>query len=119
MSYLTYKVLHLVGAFFLFSALAGLVVAAKHNDAQYRKIGSIVHGISLLVILVSGFGALAKLGANGVPTWVWIKLVIWLALGGIVVLIKRWEAGRMILWLIIPLIGAIAAYLGIFHPPVG
>ena len=119
MDYLTYKVLHLVGAFFLFSSLAGLIIAAKHSDAQARKLGSIMHGLSLVVLLVSGFGLMAKLGIHGIPSWVWIKLVVWLVLGGIVVLIKRWADGRTILWWIIPLIGAIAAYLGVFHPPVG
>ena len=119
MSYLTYKVLHLVSAFFLLTALGGMTVAARHSDAQIRKLGSIVHGISLLALLVSGFGLMAKLGVQGIPGWVWIKLGVWIALGGIVVLIKRWADGRVVLWLVIPLIAAIAAYLGVFHPPVG
>ena len=117
MEYLTYKALHLVGAFFLLTALGGMTIAARHNDAQIRKLGSIVHGISLLVLLVSGFGLLAKLGIHGIPSWAWIKLGVWLLLGGIVVLIKRWAQGRLILWMIIPLLASIAAYLGVFHPP--
>ena len=117
MSYLTYKVIHLAGAFFLFTALAGLVMAARHSDTQIRKLGSIIHGLSLIVLLVSGFGLIAKHPQlQGMPLWVWIKLGIWLILGGIVVLIKRWTDGRVTLWLIIPLLGAIAAYLGVFHP---
>ena len=122
MDYLTYKFIHLVGAFFLFTALAGLVVAAKHGDAQFRKLGSIVHGLSLVALLVSGFGLMARLSIEGIPGWIWAKLVIWLAFGAVVVLIKRWADGRLVLWLVIPLLGAVAAYLGVHHglyqPPV-
>jgi hypothetical protein len=41
----------------------------------------ITHGLGLLLVLVAGFGMLAKLGIHGVPTWAALKLIIWVALG--------------------------------------
>lgn len=121
MDYQTYRLLHILAAFFLFSALGGLVVAAVHNDARFRKIGSITHGISMILLLVSGFGLMARLGIDhsAIPAWAWLKLGIWVALGACMVAIKRMQNGRWILWLALPLLGGVAAYLGLFHPPVG
>lgn len=121
MDYLSYKFLHLAGVLFLFTALGGMAIGARHQDAQVRKLGSIVHGLSLLVLLVSGFGLIARLGIghDGIPMWIWIKLALWLVFGASVVLIKRWQGGRVTLWLLLPVIGLVAAYLGLFHPPVG
>ena len=48
------------------------------------------HGIGLVVLLVSGFGNLAKLGMTAhMPGWVIAKMVLWLVLGMIPSLVKR------------------------------
>ena len=123
MDYNLYRWLHVVGIILLFTAIGGLVmrqITATAGDAG-RKAGSIMHGLALLLILFSGFGLLATLAIPhnpaGWPAWVWIKFVIWLILGGIVVLIKRAPALAKILWWGIPILGFIAAYLALTHPP--
>jgi FtsH-binding integral membrane protein len=115
MSYPFYKVLHLVGVIFAFLSLGALVVAARSGHAESRRLAGITHGIALLVILVSGFGILAKLDL-GFPAWVLIKIAIWALLGGVIVLIRRQPQSSTLWWWTIPLLGAVAAYLGVYKP---
>jgi hypothetical protein len=110
-----YRWLHLAGVIFLFSALGAAVLLARAGNDQGRKWIAITHGLALLVILVSGFGALAKLGM-GFPPWVWIKLLIWLLLGAAVVLVRKMPQRAGLWWVLLPLLGAAAAWLGIFKP---
>lgn len=78
---------------------------------------SATHGVGVLVVLVSGFGLAARLGlVQGLPNWIYIKLVLWLILGGSIVLAKRksqWALGLYFLWL---LIGALGASMAITKP---
>ncbi|HEY9419967.1 MAG TPA: hypothetical protein VIW92_01000 [Thermoanaerobaculia bacterium] len=116
-----YKVLHVLGMAFLFTALGGLLLAARAGvqSGVSRKTAGMTHGIALLLILVSGFGALAKYALSNPmtwPAWVWLKFLIWLALGGIVVAFRRAPQSSTLLWWILPLLGALAAYLALYKP---
>ena len=73
------------------------------------------HGVALFVILVSGFGMLAKLG-YGFPLWVWLKLVVWLLIGAAIALVRRLPEQATIFWFAIPLLGTVAAFLAIYKP---
>lgn len=120
-SYELYKVVHLVGLFFLFLSLGGMCLHAMNGGTKEsnnsRKILAITHGVSLLVTLTGGFGLLARLGmASSFPIWLWPKLAIWLIMGGIVALIYRAPQLGKALWFIIPILGLIAAYLGVYKP---
>lgn len=117
MSPLTYRVLHLAGVIFLFLALGGSLlraVAGGQSEAG-RKLVTLTHGLALLVILITGFGALATLQL-GFPTWVWVKIVLWLALGAAVVLVRKLPRQAALWWIVLPLLGVVAAYLGVFKP---
>lgn len=83
MDILTYKLLHIVGIIVLFVSLGAMLGAGKSIKAAVAG-----HGIGLVLILVSGFGMAAKAG-YGFPAWMIGKLAIWLALGAVIVLIKR------------------------------
>lgn len=121
MPYAIYKVLHLLGAFGLFTALGALCLQALASapDAERvrRRSLSILHGLGALLLLVSGFGMLATLGLTGaMPGWVWVKLVLWLILGAVVALpARRPQSARWLLW-ILPLLGGMAAWLAIAKP---
>jgi hypothetical protein len=115
MTYQFYKVLHLLGLILAFLSLGGLVVAARSGHAESRRLAGITHGIALLLILVSGFGILAKLGL-GFPPWVLVKVLIWIVLGGAIVLIRRRPQSAATWWWLLPLLGTVAAYLGIYKP---
>ena len=121
MSLAAYKVLHILGILFTFIALGGLLLASRTGGerVQDRKLAGMLHGIGLVIILVSGFGALARIGMSnpGIwPLWMWIKVVVWLLLGAALVLIKRAPGLRTLLWILLPVLGAVAAYMAFFKP---
>lgn len=106
-----YTVIHLVSIMALFTAL-GAVAASECPSC--KKLGAILHGIALLLILVSGFGALAKIPGLGFPWWIIVKIVIWVVMGGMLTVAKRriLPCGAVI-GLILAL-GAVAAFLGVY-----
>ncbi len=121
MPYEVYKVLHILGVMLLFVALGG---AAMHGinggtkeDNAGRGLVAASHGSALVIILVAGFGLLAKLGmASSMPLWVILKLVIWLLMGGVLVILNKQPKAAKALWFALPVLGALAAYLAVTKP---
>jgi len=126
MTYSAYKVIHLLGVLFLFTAIGGSVFlrfpsvqkALEGNGTDVRRLTGIVHGVALLVILISGFGVLAHLDKmqGGVPGWVWGKLVIWLLLGAALPMARKLPRAASLLWWLLPLLGGVAAWLAVVKP---
>ena len=123
MSYEIYKIFHLLGVFFVFAALGGLTLRAAAGQGETKddvhKIAGRTHGAALLIIVISGFGMLARLGIEHdwmFPGWVWAKLAIWLALGGSLVVIRKQMLPARVLWVLWPALGAVAAGLVIIKP---
>lgn len=118
-SLLVYKLFHLVGIMMVFLSLGGAMVYAinggvKANN-QWRTAVGITHGIGVVLILVSGFGMLARLGIHWPwPAWVMIKLVIWLLIGVLTAIIYRLGSASKALWYVTILLGILAAVLGLF-----
>jgi hypothetical protein len=114
-----YLFLHLAGILMVFSTLGGALtfVANGSNKADnvWRKRLAITHGIGLTLLLVSGFGMLARLGIHSLPNWAIIKLVIWLILGFYLTLIYKKPSLAGNLWWLLFLLGGLAAFIGIFH----
>ncbi len=118
MSPLLYKVLHITGVLLAFATLGGATLralAGTPDDAPGRKLAGITHGVALLLILISGFGLIAKLG-YGFPLWVWLKLGIWVVIGAAVAFIRRMPARAVAFWWALPLLGAMAACVAIYKP---
>jgi hypothetical protein len=116
-----YNLLHLFGIFLLLTALAGVSIYAANGGSrqtsQTRRLSAILHGVGALLILVSGFGMLAKLGGtSGLPGWVVAKLVIWLLLGGLIMLPYHKPGSGRIVALAVPLLALIAAWLALYKP---
>lgn len=123
MPYSMYKVIHLFGIFLVLVALDGASLHAIYGGATTpnpaRKWIAITHGIGLLIVIVTGFGLLARLGIShpaGWPMWVWIKLGIWLVFGGMTVLVAKSPRYAKFFWFVTPLLAALAAYLAINKP---
>ena len=119
-----YKVLHVLGIMLLFASLGGLAVLGlrggdDRETGSLRRVLMIGHGVAMLVVFVAGFGLMARLGImSGWPVWIYIKMALWLVLGGAVALVRRVpEMGRVWLFLL-PVVGAAAAWVAFTHPPV-
>lgn len=111
MPYDFYKVLHFAGIIITLTSLSGYIfyfVQNKNNEK--KKFFSIVNGVGLLIILVSGFGLAARLGyMQSLPNWVYIKLAIWLALGGAATIIKRQVLSPTVTYMLVITLGILAA----------
>jgi hypothetical protein len=117
MSYEFYKVLHVFAVALLFTSLGTLAAAGFGEGGRLGRLAKIAHGVALAIIFVAGFGLMARLGLFGeIPLWAWAKMGLWLVLGFAVIPLRRrpeW-AGR--LWLVIPVVGGLAAWLAIQKP---
>lgn len=124
MTLAAYKVVHILGVLFLFTALGSLLAAAwpSGNAAgagPLRKRAGLTHGLALVLVLVSGFGMLARLGSSAPGVWglwVWLKLLTWLLLGAALTLIRKQPRWAPALWLLLPVLGGLAAYLALYKP---
>ncbi|MDA7535620.1 hypothetical protein N9133_02075 [Akkermansiaceae bacterium] len=111
----TYKIIHLIGLMGLFSALGGLIGADVRKPATLRVYG-MIHGISLLALLVSGVGMQTKYFYSMGSLWIIGKIVIWLFLGASIVILKRRLMPVGAAWALIIVLGAAAAILAIQKP---
>jgi hypothetical protein len=121
MSLAAYRVIHILSMALMFTALGGLLLASRAGvtTGVSRKTAGITHGIAMLLLLVSGFGALARIGLSNPaiwPAWLWVKALLWLVFGGIIVLIRRAPRSSTLLWWLLPLLGGLAAYLALYKP---
>ena len=112
-----YKVLHIFSVLLLFIALGTIATAGDTQDRRLRRLAGIAHGIALAIILVAGFGLLAKLRMFGsIPGWVLVKFGLWFLLGLVVMPLRRRPEWRVWLWSLIPVLGGIAAWLAVTKP---
>lgn len=121
--YNIYKVIHIFGIALAFTAVGGLNVAVLNGATKAsnaaRKLISALHGTALFLLLLGGFGMLARLGliqGHSFPGWLWAKIVIWLLLGGLVAIPYRKPELAKPLFVITPVLAAIAAWLAIYKP---
>lgn len=111
-----YRVLHILGVFMVLAGLAGLwgMYASGEPTKSHRRAMALTHGLGLLLVVVTGFGRLAQLGyREHLPGWAIAKGLIWLVLGGTLMLARRRASWALPFWL---LLGAVAAYLALFKP---
>lgn len=121
MSYETYKILHVVGILSLFTAFGALLLhALQKGPKKYaqKRLLAITHGTALTLVLVSGFGLLARLGiTTGVwPGWVFAKIGIWLVAGGLMAVIPRKPEWAQALWGGVLALGGLAAWIAVTKP---
>lgn len=117
MSPMFYKFLHHLGLILTFLSLGGLGALALVGQAQTkaRTVFVALHGTGLILILVAGFGWMAKLG-YGLPSWAIVKLLIWLAFGAMIVPLRRQPAlARPLVLFVIPGLGAVAVVIAVWH----
>lgn len=111
MSYETYKLIHLAGVLMTFAGL-GVAIGAvtKH------KLAGILHGVGMLLVLVAGFGMKAKLHLEGWPSWLLVKIAIWLAIGAVPLAVKRARSSANLILLATLALGLVAAWMAVLKP---
>ena len=117
-----YKLIHFTGVFLVLLGLGGLIAKAAKGDGRehpWHKTASMSHGIGLLLALIGGLGLLVQPQVAAQwpwPGWVFAKLLIWLALGGIVALVARKPKMAKAYWWVTLILAAAAAYLATQKP---
>lgn len=123
MSYQFYLVTHLIGIFLIIASLGGITLHVMNGGTRQfamRKWAAIFHGIGMFLAFVAGFGLMARLGImGGWPTWIFVKLGVWLILGGLPALIYRKAAWAKLLWILIFVFAGLAAYMAVYKPTFG
>lgn len=111
MSYETYKLIHFFSIISFFLSLGALLTCSGNK----KKIMTL-HGLAVLVLLVSGFGLIARLKMHSFPVWVILKLCIWLILGVLVPIMMSRGVHKKWSWLIVFAGGFGAVWLAVLKP---
>jgi hypothetical protein len=103
------KTLHIAGAFGLFTSLGATLLGGSG-----KKGAAILHGISLVLILLVGFAMLKKPPMD--QSWWMIKLGLWLFIGAAPALAKRKVLPTSVVLILCIAAAAAAAWLGLAKP---
>jgi len=120
-SHSVYLNIHLFGIFLTLTSLAGLgagmVVDSTKLPVGLRRSFAIAHGLGLFLVLLGGFGMMARLGIRGDwPLWIQLKLGLWFVLGGMIALVRRVRIFSISAFVVIPLLAALGAWFAINKP---
>lgn len=121
--YALYKLVHILGIALALPALGGLAVHAWNGGAKQdnraRRVLISMHGAGALLVLVGGFGMLARLGVvHGAmfPGWLLGKLGVWAVLSMLVLVPYRWPRYARAVVLSLPLLALSAAWMAVYKP---
>lgn len=122
MSYVTYKLMHFLG---IFSMLAGLAATSMYAlgggtraNNPYRRVIGATHIVAALLILVGGFGMLARIGVmhGALPGWVFLKLAIWGTLSFALAIPHLGPAYARALLVAVPLLALFGGAVALYKP---
>ena len=112
MDYNFYKIAHLIGI-----SLLAIGVGGMSAGGEKRKTFVMIQGIGLLVMLVTGFGLLAKLKLTPyMPPFAIVKTALWLVIGMLPVLFRKLKTPLPACILISLILVGLMAYLGVVKP---
>ena len=113
---------HMLGIALLILSVGGVALHAMSGGTKEtsggRAIAAASHGLGLLLILVTGFGMLARLElmSGGLPGWAWAKVAIWATIGiAFVVPYRKPELSKLV-WFGAALLMLLAAFLAHSKP---
>lgn len=104
-----FQALHIVGVIALFTSLGAILLGGSG-----KKGASILHGISLILILLVGFAMLGKPPMG--QSWWMVKLGLWLFIGAAPVLAKRKVLPAPVVLVLCIAAAGFAAWLGLAKP---
>ena len=105
-----YKIIHLTGIAAIALGVGGMMAGGPN-----RKPFAILQGVGLLVMLVSGFGLLAKLHL-GFPHFAIVKTVLWVVIGLLPMIARRLKLPLAAAMVISLSLVAVMAWLGVMKP---
>jgi len=109
----TYYLLHVAGGFLL-TAFTILATATAVTGKNKRLL--MVTGVLSLVVLVGGFGLVARVYDNTWPTWVLLKVAAWLVLSmGAGMAMKKPSTAPM--WTGISILAVLTAIFAVYFRP--
>jgi uncharacterized membrane protein len=122
-SHAFYNVVHIVGIVLVMSALGATAIHALNGGTRQtnaaRGLVAGLHGTGVLLILIGGFGMLARLGFQhgaNFPLWLWVKLAVWVTAAALLFVPYRRPALAKPIYLALPVLGGLAAYMAIYKP---
>jgi hypothetical protein len=122
MPYNVYKLIHFLGISTLLITLAiscvHVLKGGTRRDMAHRRPLAVAHGVAAFLILLGGFGMLARLGIvqGGLPGWIYAKLGIWLFLGFSLTLGYAGVRPARVLLVAAPLVTVLAAAIALYKP---
>jgi hypothetical protein len=122
MPYAVYKLVHFLGIFIVLTAMSATCMhvlrGGTRADNPHRRALGIAHGIAAFLILLGGFGMLARLGIvqGGLPGWVLAKLAIWGLVSAAIMLPYRRAGSAGVLLTALPLLAVIAGAVALYKP---
>jgi len=115
MSLETYRLLHIGGLLCVFLGLGGVLLQSQPGKSN--RMGMILHGIGMALMLFAGFGALYR---NRIgfpwPAWIWGKLATWLFIAALPSMHKRGAIPTNLAWIVAIALGVTGAYLAVAKP---
>jgi hypothetical protein len=121
MPYEIYQLLHILGIVLVFMALGAQAFhGANGGTKETNRVRGLVmatHGVGVLLLIVAGFGMVAKLKlmSGGLPGWIHPKLLIWVLIAAAPAILNRKPEWGKIAWFALPLLAIGAAYFGLNH----
>ncbi len=120
-----YEIVHLIGIALTMAALGATALHALEGGTRRgpraRRALVALYGGGLFLVLLGGFGMLARLGIAragiaAFPGWLWAKLAVWATLGAVMLLPYRRPAWGMPTLLLAPLLIGLATYFALYKP---
>lgn len=117
-----YEIIHVIGIAMLFVAIGGVAVHAANGGTKTtsatRSLVSAVFGLGSFLILLGGFGMMARLGlVRGMPpVWLMVKMAIWFLLSGLVLVPYRKPELARPFFVLLPLLAGVAVYMALYKP---
>ncbi len=122
MSYQFYNLLHILGIVLVFMAFGGYAVhginGGTRETNKARGLLAATHGIGILMIIVAGFGMLARVHpfSLGLPGWLHPKLLVWVLFAAAPMVFNRKPQWSKAMWILVPLLAGVSAFFAINHP---
>jgi uncharacterized membrane protein SirB2 len=116
-SYYSYKFLHICAVVLVLLSIGASLFQTKNKEWREKRLMSILNGVGLVIMLVAGFGLLARLAVSWPwQGWIFVKLIAWIGLGSTHFLSTRFPDCGKGFWWLSALLAIVATSMAIYKP---